>query len=107
MKKKALELFCAVPRQCNCAQAVAFAAGKADVAMQMQSCGGGNAPGNLCGALYAAVCIAGAAGGERIKEKFLVRHGSVCCRELKTQLNIPCSVCVETAAELLEEEIKE
>ena len=107
MKKKALELFCAVPRQCNCAQAVALAAGKTELAIEMQCAGGGNAPGNLCGALYAAMCVAGKTGGERIKQRFSDRLGGVSCAALKHQLNVPCPVCVESAAELLAEEIKE
>ena len=52
---KAFELFTAVPKLHNCAQAVAAGAGNETLAAAMQSCGGGRAPLGRCGALYAAL----------------------------------------------------
>ena len=51
---RASELFSAVPHRHNCAQAVACGCGGEDLYNELQSCGGGRAPGGVCGALYAA-----------------------------------------------------
>lgn len=103
MKEKALELFCAVPRLHNCAQAVAAAAGDPGAVEKFQNFGGGKAPGNLCGALYAAMEAAGDDARENIKTAFCRQLGGVSCADLKGRLHVPCTVCVETAAGLLEQ----
>ena len=41
---KAVELFTAVPKLHNCAQAVADGAGNRELACEMAACGGGKAP---------------------------------------------------------------
>ena len=102
MKNKAVELFCAVPKMHNCAQAVADGAGRADLLEDMRLCGGGRAPENICGALHAAMTIAGTEKAPQIKDAFLSELGAVACSALKNELAIPCVKCVEKAAELLE-----
>lgn len=102
MNNKAVELFCAVPKMHNCAQAVADGAGRADLLDEMKLCGGGRAPENICGALHAAMTIAGAEKASLIKDAFLSELGAVSCTALKNELAIPCAKCVEIAAELLE-----
>ena len=54
MSNKALELFTAVPKMHNCAQAVAEGCGHPEMVAELASCGGGRAPEGLCGALHSA-----------------------------------------------------
>lgn len=97
---KALELFTATPRQHNCAQSVAGGLDRDDLLPELASCGGGHAPGGLCGALHAAMLIAGADNAEAVREKFVSALGSDKCAELKRVFAVPCAKCVETAAML-------
>ena len=99
---KALELFTAVPRCYNCAQAVAAGCGREDLIAELQSAGGGRAPENCCGALYAAMLIAGENNSGMIRNEFTEKLGSGCCAELKGKLGVPCTECVDVAAGLLE-----
>ena len=100
---KAVELFTAVPRNHNCAQAVAAGCGYETLVSEMKSCGGGNAPDNCCGALFAALCIAGKEHADALKEEFIGTLGSFRCRELKAaNPAVSCVECVRVAAELLE-----
>ncbi len=99
---KALELFSAIPRQHNCAQSVACGCGRSDLQEELRSCGGGMAPGGLCGAIYAA--------GQMIPEHkaemerdFIAKLGSGQCAVLKKELHVPCTACVALAAELAEQ----
>ncbi len=102
MSSKALELFTAVPRCYNCAQAVAAGCGREELVAELQSAGGGRAPENCCGALYAAMLISGEKYSGTIRQKFISELGSDCCAELKGKLGVPCTQCVDTAAVLLE-----
>lgn len=102
MKNKAVELFNAVPKIYNCAQTVAAAAGRNELIEEMRLCGGGKAPENLCGALYAAMLIAGEENGSKIREEFESALGAETCADLKHLQRVPCVRCVEKAAELLE-----
>lgn len=100
---KAVEIFIAVPRCHNCAQAVAAGCGYNDLVEELKDFGGGKAPENCCGALYAAMRIAGNRDGEIIRNDFVARLGSAACRELKSATPpVACVECVKTAAELLE-----
>ena len=100
---KAVEIFTAVPRCCNCAQAVAAGCGYEDRIDELKDSGGGKAPENCCGALYAAMNIAGDAHCSKIREEFVARLGSAACRELKSATPpVECVECVRVAAELLE-----
>ncbi len=98
---KASELFSSVPRRHNCAQAVACGCGGADLYEELSSCGVGRAPGGLCGALYAAKLLS-PANADKIEREFISGLGASDCQSLKRELGVPCSKCVEFAAELLE-----
>ena len=102
MKNKAVELFNAVPKIYNCAQTIAAAAGREDMLEDMKLCGGGKAPEQLCGALYAAMLVAGDDNALKLREDFSAALGAVTCSDLKNYEMVPCVRCVEKAAELLE-----
>lgn len=102
MKNKAVELFSAEPKMYNCAQAVAAAAGRVDMLEELRCCGGGKAPDNLCGALFAAMMIAGEEESLLIREKFYSELKADTCAQLKGEVMVPCARCVAVAAELLE-----
>ncbi len=99
---KALELFSASPRMHNCAQAVASGTGHDELFAELNSCGGGKAPEGRCGALHAAMLIAGPKRAEEIRKSFVAELGSEKCAELKRVLSVPCARCVETGARLAE-----
>ena len=101
---KALELFSASPRMHNCAQAVASGTGHDELYAELASCGGGKAAEGRCGALHAAMLIAGEGRAEEIRKRFVAALGSEKCAELKRVLAVPCAKCVETAASLAEGE---
>ncbi|MEG1479814.1 MAG: hypothetical protein RSD41_02285 [Kiritimatiellia bacterium] len=95
-------LFTAIPKRHNCAQAVtAGCGGDTDTIAEMASCGGGRAPGGLCGALHAAINIC-PDHAEAIKAEFIKTAGALTCREIKSGKQTPCPSCVEIAASLVE-----
>ena len=100
---RAVEIFSEVPRKCNCAQAVAAGLGRDDLVPFLASCGGGKAPGGRCGALHAAMLIAGEGKAAEVRAKFVAAAGSEFCKVLKQELKFPCVKCVATAAALAEE----
>ena len=100
---KALELCTASPRMHNCAQSVACGLGHDELYAPLASCGGGKAPDNTCGALHAAMLIAGEAHAEELRRRFVSELGSDKCAELKRSLFVPCAKCVATAARLAKE----
>ena len=102
MSNKAFELFTAVPKLHNCAQAVADGAGRADLVPELASCGGGRAPEGLCGALYSALLLAKPGNREKVKEEFQAAAGALTCREIKSNAKFPCAECVRLGAELAE-----
>lgn len=109
MKKLAQSVFRRPPLRLNCAQAVAHAwetrAGglPAGLAQELEDCGGGRAPGGLCGALYAATRLAAApAEAEKRLGDFAAAAGNIRCREIRRSGAISCGACVGLAAELLE-----
>lgn len=96
-------LFTAVPKKHNCAQAVMQGCGGTPEAVtEMATCGGGRAPGGLCGALHAA-CLLCPEQTEAIQAAFAREVGALTCHDIKTQAHTPCPICVETAARLVEE----
>lgn len=107
MKTRALAAFHRPPENLNCAQAV-FSAFQVATGQQLPSVadlkpfGGGRAPENECGALYAA-CLAAPASAATLRAEFAKTAGSVRCRELKQNLRYPCTDCVGLAAELLQQ----
>ena len=104
---QALELFTATPRMHNCAQATACGLGHNELYAPLAEFGGGRAPGGRCGALHAAMLVAGEPRTEAIRERFAAELGSEKCAELKRVLAVPCAKCVETAARLAEEFLKQ
>ena len=100
---KAVELFTAVPKLHNCAQAVADGAGNKELAMEMAVCGGGKAPLGRCGALHAALCLTKAEKHADLIAEFVKYAGAETCREIKgAEKPLPCPKCVRVAAELVE-----
>lgn len=102
MSNKAYQLFTAVPKQHNCAQAVAAGAGREDLVSNLSASGGGRAPEGLCGALYAALQLVREENQEQLKQDFAAAAGALTCREIKNNSKYPCSECVRTAADLVE-----
>ncbi len=95
-------------RRGNCAQSVAFAwyskypVGRGCEAV-FAGCGAGRAPDGLCGALYASCELAGDQAAEAIKRSFMEKTGGrQTCKDIRAARAVPCSECVEVAADLLE-----
>jgi len=107
MKKTASEYH--RQRRGNCAQSVAFAWGSKFVGGRgaeelFAGCGGGRSPGGLCGAVYASCTLAGSAAEGPIKQAFAEKTGGhLTCKAIRAAGKLPCSECVEVAAELLEQ----
>lgn len=100
---KAVELFTAVPKLHNCAQAVAAGAGDEALAEAMKVCGGGKAPQGRCGALHAALELTPAACHEKLIADFVAAAGAEGCWEIKSaESPFPCAECVRVGAELVE-----
>ena len=102
MKNNAVAIYTAVPKMHNCAQAVAAGAGREDLVEAFKVCGGGKAPGGLCGALHAALALAPESEHEAIKTAFAAKAGALTCSEIKSVTLFPCAECVRVAAELTE-----
>ena len=100
--KKAVELFTAVPKMHNCAQAVAAGAGDEKLAEALQCCGGGKAPLGRCGALHAALQLTDESHHAEVIREFTAEAGSEFCREIKAgNPPFPCAECVRVGAELV------
>lgn len=101
--ERALSTFRQPPCLYNCAQTVCAAFGRNDLLEQMKGCGGGRAEGGTCGALHAAICLAGPDRADSVKVAFHMECGGTHCRELKGgKPMVPCQKCVSTAAGILE-----
>ncbi len=103
---KALELFAVRPRKYNCSQSVACGLGRDELFEELSSCGGGQAPDGLCGALFAAELVVPEK-KEEIAAGFAEKLGSVHCKVLKRELNVPCEECVACAFSLAEKYLSE
>ena len=97
-------------KKLNCAQAVAAAFQEAlalspeDVA-GLAHCGGGAAPGGVCGAFHAAATILNKEASQDLpacEAQFAAAAGSTKCREIRAKRQLSCLGCVEKAAEFLE-----
>lgn len=102
-KSKAEEYFTTV-KAYNCAQAVLKAFEdrlKVDdeLIANFKKCGGGKAENGLCGALFAAIHLAGDK-KNLVKKEFEESVGHVKCRAIK-KAGISCKICVCKAAEIL------
>ena len=98
---KAVELFTAVPKLHNCAQAVVCGFDREDLNEEMKLCGGGKAPGGLCGALFGALQLTPEEKYAGIKTEFIRLCQAETCREIK-RAGTPCIECVKIAASLVE-----
>ncbi len=100
---KAVELFTAVPKMHNCAQAVASGAGDEALSDAMKLCGGGKAPLGRCGALHAALELTPESVHEKLIADFSAAAGAETCREIKNAVSpFPCAECVRLGAKLVE-----
>lgn len=94
----------------NCARAVAETFKdkypvEEKTGVPLSACGGGMAPGGLCGAFYAAKCIFEHYLPERTEkgmEQLRAAAGSLKCREIKALRKLPCHECVAKAAEVID-----
>jgi len=71
---------------------------------QFAKCGGGRAPGNVCGAYYGAEFLLSQSRPELIpelREHFVSEAGSLTCREIRKGRKLTCEGCVGRAAEFL------
>ncbi len=100
-KEKALQSFRRPPLCLNCAQAIAHGFDREDLIPELQTAGGGRAPDGLCGALFAAMKIAGEESAPALVENFEKKLGYRSCLNLKKDAGTPCPTCVATAADLL------
>ncbi|HIX19908.1 MAG TPA: C-GCAxxG-C-C family protein [Candidatus Akkermansia intestinigallinarum] len=100
--QRALSTFRQPPYMHTCAQTICAAFGREDLLEDMKKQSGGRADGGTCGALHAAMHLAGD-DAPQIEEAFRTALGATRCRELKGgDPPVPCQLCVKTAAELLE-----
>ncbi|MDO4558094.1 MAG: 2-amino-4-hydroxy-6-hydroxymethyldihydropteridine pyrophosphokinase, partial [Planctomycetia bacterium] len=98
---RAEEIFRQVPKTHNCAQAVAAGCGAEELVAELATCGRGNAPQGLCGALYAAMRILPGECHEDVRREFATVAGAERCREIREQNRLSCAGCVRCAAELV------
>lgn len=110
MKTHATAVFHQPPENYNCAQAVldAFQQKTGRTISEVsafKAFGGGRAPDNECGALYAA-CQAAPEAAAELRREFEARAGSTRCKVLKGELRFPCRECVGLAADLLQSRCK-
>lgn len=99
---KAGVIFSQVPRNCNCAQAVAAGCGHEELVDELKNCGGGRAPEGRCGALHAALQLVPADRRAAVCEAFRAKAGSEKCAEIRPAGVFPCLQCVILAADLAE-----
>ena len=99
--ESAVGFYLQTPKQYNCAQAVAKAFGQDDLVETLKSCGGGKAPGGMCGALYAATLLLPEGEREAITQQFLAEVGQTLCKPIRQENKTKCVDCVRIAAELL------
>jgi len=93
----------------NCAQAIVKVfEDNPEILQKLKKYGGGRAPNNMCGALYAALYLL----DDDIKSKeilsndFKKQAGHIACREIRKSGKTPCRECVRIAAELVGEHKK-
>ena len=92
----------------NCAQAVlaAFRDEKnisQAVIDEFKAYGGGRVANGYCGALHAALYLAGddQAVQKKLKDAFMEKAGALTCKEIKATSKLPCGDCVGLAAQTL------
>jgi hypothetical protein len=97
----AVSFYSQTPKQYNCAQAVPKAFGRDDLVDALKPCGGGKAPGGMCGALYAATLLLPEGERETITQQFQAEVGHTLCKLIRQENKTKCADCVRIAAELL------
>lgn len=87
----------------NCSQTVYAAFRPEDSAglEELAKCGGGKAPGDVCGSLHAALKLCPDSAENDVRAKFAEAAGSQLCREIKAVHRTPCEKCVEAAVRLV------
>lgn len=100
--KRALEAY--TEERLNCAQSVyrGFQSPEEKI-VAAQNLGGGKAEGGRCGALAAALDLAGGEAADKLLEAFTAKAGAERCREIRARKEVSCAQCVELAAKLLQE----
>lgn len=98
-EEKALSVFRQPPRCLNCAQTICYAVDREDMVEELKNSARGNAPGGLCGALYAATQLA-PEHAEKLLADFTAARGANTCAALKEHRS-PCPENVLTALRLL------
>ncbi len=96
----------------NCAEAVAEAWQKVsgrdpELKENLSKCGSGRAPQGLCGAIYAAQLVSDEDKKAELNDRFADAAGSLLCQEIRSMKKLSCPGCVELAAALLEENLRE
>lgn len=96
----------------NCAEAVAEAWQKVsrkdtELSENFSTCGSGRAPQGLCGAIYAAQFVSDEDKKAELTDRFADAAGSLLCREIRSMKKLSCKACVELAATLLEENLRQ
>lgn len=97
MQKKAVDFY-HKKEHYNCAQSIIAAYGDKDEIDSYLPFGGGRAPENICGALFAGMNILGEADSSAIMDYFVLKAGTAKCRELKAN-KFPCLDCVKIVDE--------
>ena len=90
-----------MPKEYNCAQSVAKAFGRDDLVETLKACGGGKAPGRLCGALYAVTLLLPEDRRDEIIQCFQDEVGHTLCKPIRRENRVKCVDCVRIAAGLL------
>lgn len=99
--EKSLSVFRKSPKRLNCAQSVSHGLGHDELVEEMAAHSAGRAPGGMCGALHAAMQVAGEQDADQVHDAFVKECGSSKCRELKEELKVPCEKCVACASDLV------
>ena len=98
---KAVSLYSKIPKEYNCAQAVAKAFERDDLVARLKSCGGGRAEGGLCGALHATLLMFPENRREEVEKQFRDRAGDILCKTIRQEGKTPCAECVRIAADIV------
>lgn len=101
MTKKAVDYY-HKKEHYNCAQSVIAAYANSENIEDYSVYGGGRAPDNMCGALFAGINILGEADSSAIMDYFIYKAGTAKCKELKAK-KFPCLDCVKTVDDWFEE----
>lgn len=75
--------------------------GHDELVTELAACGGGRAPGGLCGALHAALLFVPEAKREDVIAEFKKSAGATTCREIKSSTGTPCAKCVAIGKSLV------